>query len=118
MQGKEVGAFPGFCGFYPGGRAWITVYEAAKSQKENPKSYSCEAPEHRVERDTAPVKQRGNPGKWRARKEEPQTACINFAGVPGSCQNHTGGSSPQAIQPRLHEVSRNLTYGSQHRRQS
>lgn len=47
MEGKELGAFPDFYDFYPEGSPRITACEAARGQKETPKSYSCE--EHRAQ---------------------------------------------------------------------
>lgn len=48
MKEKALGEFPIFYGVYPEGSLQIALYKAAKSQKENPKSYWLEKSEDRV----------------------------------------------------------------------
>lgn len=65
-EGKRTGSVSHFLWLFSWGKA--SLCKAAKSQKENSKFYWLEEPKHRVERDTAAVKQRGKSWKVESHK--------------------------------------------------
>lgn len=89
-EGKGAGGIFHLLWLLSGGKTSNCTVRAAKSQKENPESRWLEEQEDRVWGKYSCWRVKGEllKKKERGRKQEAQTACINFAQISGFSQHH------------------------------